>query len=36
MKKLDIGCYDVFSSTCQDDNNELSIKAFKQTWNFTI
>ena len=36
MKKIHIGCYGVFSSTCRDDKNELSNKAFEQTWNFTI
>ena len=33
---LDIGYYDVFGFTCQDDQNELSNKIFEQIWNFTI
>ena len=35
-EKIHKGCYGVFSSTCRDDKNELSNKAFEQTWNFTI
>ena len=35
-EKLYKGCYGVLSSTFRDDKNELSNKAFEQTWNFTI
>ena len=35
-EKWNIGCYDVFSLTCKDDQNELLNKTYEQTWNFTI